>query len=437
LNNAYRFALFNALSFQIVLSTPMVLYAKSLNASATVVGIITGMMPMLAVLQIPAASHISRVGYKRFVFAGWGTRVMLIFVLALVPLSGGFLRADSRLALVLALLFGFNLSRGISSCAWLPWISSLVPAEIRGRYLARDAACVSLASSISFLVAGVCLGAEPKPWQFAVLFAFSGSMGVVSLVFLKRIPEGPMAEEYGGGKGPVPWGAMLRFPPFRKLLRVVLAWSAIYGAVNAFSVLYLKTTVGMSDNRILFATSVFYLGGLGSLWFLGSRLDGLGSKPVLTFAFAMWVVLLAGWGLLAAGAIRPGVLIVLGLQFFMGLFGALVTTSQTRLAMVVVPTMGRTHFLALFTVTGSVTLGISPIVWGIVIDALGRFQVVAGGLSLNRFSLFFVVGAVVMLVALAMARRLEEPQAAGLEELLRTVLIESPQRILVRLWPRG
>jgi hypothetical protein len=56
LNNAYFFSVFNALSFQLVLSSPMVLYAKSLHASATVLGIITGMMPLLTALQIPAAS---------------------------------------------------------------------------------------------------------------------------------------------------------------------------------------------------------------------------------------------------------------------------------------------------------------------------------------------------------------------------------------------
>mgnify|MGYP002128730596 CR=1 FL=1 len=35
---AFLFATFNALSFQVVLSSPMVLYAKSLGASATVLG---------------------------------------------------------------------------------------------------------------------------------------------------------------------------------------------------------------------------------------------------------------------------------------------------------------------------------------------------------------------------------------------------------------
>jgi hypothetical protein len=40
-----------------------------------------------------------------------------------------------------------------------------------------------------------------------VLFAFSGSMGVVSLVFLKRIPEGNGGDM--AGERAIPWGAML------------------------------------------------------------------------------------------------------------------------------------------------------------------------------------------------------------------------------------
>src|SRR6266436_5984702 len=113
LHNAFLFSFFNALSYQMVLSSPMVLYARTLGASATVLGIVAGMMPLLVIFQIPAASYIPRVGFKRFVYAGWGTRVMFIFAMALVALTGGFLDAKNRLALMLALLFCFNLSRGI------------------------------------------------------------------------------------------------------------------------------------------------------------------------------------------------------------------------------------------------------------------------------------------------------------------------------------
>ena len=39
--------------------------------------------------------------------------------------------------------------------------------------------------------------------------------------------------------------------------------------------------------------------------------------------------------------------------------------------------------------------------------------------------------------AAELARRLDEPKAASLEALLREILIQSPQRFWLRLWPRG
>jgi len=205
LHNAYLFSTFNALSYQIVLGSPMVLYAKTLGASATVLGIIIGMMPLLVIFQIPAASYIPRFGFKRFVFAGWGMRVMFIFAMALVPLTGAFLDAKNRLGLMLMLLFCFNLSRGISSCAWLPWITALVPAALRGRYLSRDQAVQNLASFFAFLVAAGCLAGESHALQFSVLFAYSAITGAISLSFLKRIPDAEMSEDVRGSKTRVPW----------------------------------------------------------------------------------------------------------------------------------------------------------------------------------------------------------------------------------------
>jgi MFS family permease len=434
--NAYVFALFNALSFQIVLSSPMVLYARSLNASATVLGLITGMMPLLVIFQIPAAAYIGRVGYKRFVYGGWGMRVLFICGLTLVPLTGVFLNATTQLALVLALLFAFNLSRGISSCAWLPWLTSLLPPDIRGRFLSREAAYVNLASFVSFILAAVCLWKKPGGWQFALLFGFSAAMGGISLVFLKRIPDAPLPEEIRTSKGPVPWGAMLRFGPFAKLLRVAVVWSLAYGGVQAFCVAFLRTGIGLAEGPILLLSSVFFLGGLGSLWFLGSRLDHLGSKPVLTFSFGASIGVMLGWMLLAGKVWPVGVTVVLVLQFLMGLLAALVQMSNTRLAMATIPVMGRTHFFALFSVVSNVALGLSPILWGLIIDAVGRNEWTWLNVHWTRYSIFFGGAATVMVLALFTARKVEEPSAASMEELLKEIL-QSPQRVLVRLWPRS
>lgn len=438
LHHAFWFATFNALSFPIVIGAPMILYAKTLGASATVLGVIAGMMPLLVIFQIPAASHVSRVGYKRFVYAGWGMRVLFIGGMAVVPLLGGVLDPTARLVLLLLLLFAFNLSRGISSCAWLPWIAALVPETVRGRYLARDAACVNLASFVVVVLAAFALGAQPAAWQFSVLFILSAVMGGTSLVFLKRIPDVEVpAEAQRNSHEPVPWLAISQHPPFRKLLRVNVVWPLAVGGLGAFTIAWLKTQAGLSEGQVLLVSSAAYLGGLSSLWLLGPRLDRLGSRPVMMFCMAGWVVIVAGWMALAGRALQPTLPILLALQFLMGLAAALVNMSNVRLAMAIIPVMGRDHFFALYSVVGSLAMGLSPILWGVLIDSLRGLDLVWHGFAVNRYSVFFALTGLGFLVSLGLCARLEEPKAASMEALLRDLLIESPQRVWVRLWPKA
>jgi len=129
--------------------------------------------------------------------------------------------------------------------------------------------------------------------------------------------------------------------------------------------------------------------------------------------------------------------LVLILQFLMGLLAALVQMANTRLAMAIIPVMGRNHFFAIYSVIGNVVLGLAPIGWGLLIDAVGNHSPVWLGLSWNRYTVFFAAVAFAFLLALALARRLEEPQAASMEELLREILFQSPQRFWLRFWPRG
>ena len=376
MRNAWRFAAFNGLSFQIVLGSPMILYAKTLNANATVLGIIAGMMPLMVIFQIPAAQYINRIGYKRFVLAGWGTRTLFTFGMVLVPLATPFLDITTRLVLMLALLFCFNLVRGISSCAWLPWITHLVPENNRGRYVSGDAAMANLGSFLTIIISAACLGEHPHAWQFAVIFAFSALMGVVSLMYLNRVPDVPISEEVRSSSQPVPWLEILRHPPFQRLLRFVMVWSLAYGGFTTFIVAFLKTETGLTEAKVLFVTSVAFLGGLSSLWLLGHRLDHVGSKPILNLSLCVWLLIVVGWVALAGGALAAHLPLILVLQFLMGLFTALIGMANSRLAMAIIPPMGRNHFFVMYSVFASVTLGLAPILWGLIIDLIGKLVLV-------------------------------------------------------------
>jgi len=71
----------------------------------------------------------------------------------------------------------------------------------------------------------------------------------------------------------------------------------------------------------------------------------------------------------------------------MGLLAALVQMSNTRLAMAIVPVMGRNHFFAIYSVVNNVTLGLAPIGWGLLIDAVGTRSPIWLGLAWNRFTI--------------------------------------------------
>ena len=436
MKNAWRFALYNGLSFQIVLGSPMILYAKTLQANATVLGIIAGMMPLMVIFQIPAAQYIDRVGYKRFVLAGWGTRTLFTVGMALVPLAGGVLDVTTQLVLLLALLFGFNLVRGISSCAWLPWITHLVPENSRGRYVSGDTAMANLGSFLTIVISGLCLGARPQAWQFTVIFAFSAVMGGLSLLFLNRVPDVPITGAVRQSSQPVPWLDMLRHPPFRRLLRFVLVWSVAYGGFTTFTVAFMKAGTGLGEAQILFLTSVAFLGGLSSLWLLGHRLDHVGSKPILALSLVGWLVISASWIALAGWTSQCWLLVILALQFLMGLFAALVGMANSRLAMATIPVKGRNHFFALYSVFANVSLGLAPILWGLLIDIVGRHHFRFLGIEWNHYSVFYLLVLLVFALALVLAGRLHEPKAASLESLLTDLMVESPQRLWLRLWTR-
>jgi MFS family permease len=146
---------------------------------------------------------------------------------------------------------------------------------------------------------------------------------------------------------------------------------------------------------------------------------------------------MAGWIAAAGGAIATRIWLLAALQFSMGLLAALVQMANTRLAMAVIPVMGRNHFFAIYSVVANVTLGLAPVMWGLMIDAVGNWSAVWMGLRWTRFTIFFAAVALAYAATLVFARRLDEPKAASMEVLLREILMQSPLRFWLRFWPRG
>ena len=397
----------NALSFQIILGAPMILYAKSLGATSTVVGVLAAFTPLMTVLQLPAAKWLPVFGYKRFVLMGWGLRTVFIFLVAAVPLLF-FLNNVAKLSLLIAALFVFNFLRGIASTAWMPWIAALIPEEEKAVFLSRDQIFMFCGALISLFCSALLMGGDVVAGEYAMVFLVSALTGTAALFFINRIPDVCGAEQMRKSSQPVPWRQILFHPPFFSLLLFNLSFVIVVGSLGVFTVEYLHEFPEFSVSKVLYLTGISFLGALVSLPFLGRLLERLGVKPLLAGALILFGGAIAGWFLIAAGVIPCKWHVICLLNFICGAAGASFNVANAKIIFAIMPQMGRNHFFALFSVISSLGLGASPIVWGISLDFIGTYEVVTGALHWKRHSVYFAVLFLLNLLTLWQVHRLQE-----------------------------
>jgi hypothetical protein len=244
--------------------------------------------------------------------------------------------------------------------------------------------------------------------EYAAVFGIGLLSALVSLGFVRLIPEAESAEERKQSGVPVPWSAMLRFPPFAKLLWFTTIYMTVIGSLGVFTVEYLVVRGKFSESMILLLSAWSFVGALAGLAITAPRLDATGSKPWLRHGLVIMALVIFGWFLLASGLLPGWPALVAALNFFGGVAGAIFGVANTRITMGSVPAMGRNHFFALFTVVSGLGLGGAPMVWGAMLDTLGTLDVVLGAMTINRYSVYFAVLVVLAGLALRLIPGLHE-----------------------------
>jgi MFS family permease len=413
--NVHWFNLMNALSFQIIQGAPLILYAKSIGASSTIIGVLAAFTPILTMLQWPAAKYLPVYGYKRFALAGWSLRLVFVFLVALVPLMG-FLDSASKLVLLVVSLFAFNTLRGFASAAWMPWIAGLIPDEARAEFISRDQVALFAGSLISLVISSFMLSGDISPWEFSLVFFVSALAGFLSLVFIKKIPEVSADDDLSKASRPVPWREMLFHPPFFALLIFNLLFVLVVGSLGVFTIEYLHEFPGFDVSQVLILTGISFIGSLAALPFVGRLVERYGAKPVLAVSLCLISLVIAGWFLAAAGILPCSKRLVGALNFLSGMAGAAFNVANGRLALATMPVMGRNHFCAMFSVITSLGLGAAPVAWGISLDVIGTYEVVTGVFHWKRHSIYFAVLFLLNIFTILQTRRLREHVPGGLEK---------------------
>ena len=426
IHNAYLFQAFNAVSWQICLGSPLILFARELGAPAVVLGLLAGLAPLTSTLQLMVAPHAERIGYRRLLLSGWSARVATLIFLTLLPLTAAFLEPAVVIGLLILIMLAFTTLRGIATCAWLPWITAIVPRSLRGLYLSRDRTYISIASVAALTVSGLILIDSDNMRAFAAVFGLSFLGGAVSLYFLRRMPEPPADTPAIQPHARSRWRDLLRDGPFLRLLTFSAVVQLCVLSTATFVTIFVREEVGLSDGIILWLAAGASLVGILALHLLRGRADRFGSRPFLGVAFLWWTIYYLAWFLLAAYPVGAAWLVAPALLLAAGFFAAMYELALTRLLM---NTVGdrpdTTQYFALQSVIVSLIAGAAPILWGWLLDHLHGVSVSIGRMQLDGYAIFFGLQWLLLGVVLIALEQVKEGDATPTRMLLRRVLVSA------------
>lgn len=406
--NFHWFNFYNSVCFQIILGAPTVLLAKDLGANSLILGLIAAFTPLMTILQLPAARHLGAFSYRSFALLGWGLRSLFIATSAIVPLLF-FFSNEVRLGLLLTSLFFFNLLRGISSAAFLPWITNLVSAPIRGRFISVDHTFINAGSLLTMLLSAYLMKGYVEQWKYSLVLWVSVIGAAVSLLYLRLIPDTKHEETAARSSESVSLGTMMRLTPYRNWILFSLLFVMVAGGLGVFPVEYLRVQAHFSPSLIYGLSAFTFLGPMLILQWLGVRVDRFGSIPFIRISVFMFGVVLSVWFAMSAGVISPSWWLVLLLNFVGGSAMAAFNMANGHLWMAVVPEQGKNHYFAMATVITSFAAGVAPLFWGWLLDALGNLDLMEGPFHFRRHSIYFLGITLLSLLSLIVSWILIEP----------------------------
>ncbi len=402
LRTLLTFSFTNAMCWLIALGTPMVLLAGELGATTVEVGLAYTAVFLTLPLQVLATATLPRFGYKRQMIFAWSTRTFFL----LVPLGLAILAPfDDTRTPVYALLGSvvcFALFRALGSCAVMPWIYSLVPEPIRGRYFATDQSITGAAGVGTLVLCSALFVLLPNftaaAWQYG--FALLGSL--LSIALLTSLPDvaRPAATTVPQIIRETP-SRCLRPGDFRFYVGFMVAANMVMTAFPPFIAYYLKVSQNWPSDRILLFTALQYVGNVAAAFFVRSQLDRTGVKPFFRLALVGQVVLMVFWIHYVLGAPLIGYLIPVA---YFG-FGATITAwNAAHLSYLprVCPEPSRALAISIHSSVVGVLGGLAPILWGLFLKAPGA----NAGMPPHRFALYLAITAGVQIILFILVSRL-------------------------------
>jgi len=428
---ALVFGFFNALTWQIGIGTPMVLFAQQLGASSFQVGLAYSFVFLLTPVQVVATALLPRFGFKRVSLGGWGARSVFLAVPVWLALLAPETGRPWMVNTLIWSVFLFCLFRSIGAAAMTSWFYGFLPPGVRGRYFASDQMLSGIAGVGTLIACAALFALLPIYTALLVQYVIALVGSTLSYYSLKKLPDVEKPEK-------ISLGSVLRDTPrhmfaptdFRSYLWCAVTFAAITTSIPPFAAYYLAVAGQRGPGEIMLFEVLRYSGVILGAFLIRGRIDAHGARPFFLVGLGLYaVVAVVWWVYLQQG--MDGMTVLFAVYFLVGLAAVCWNVANLNYLPKVVPVDERALFVSIHGAVTSCLGGSAPILWGLFMRTTGPDG--APGISTGVFQIYFVVllaGAGVLAI---WVQRLREDAAQQVEPLLSGRELLRPFRAAVSL----
>jgi len=421
-----RFLIFsacNVVSWFSLVGPVLVLFGREIHMPPSWIGFLISFMPLSMVLVLVTIPLVTRFGPKKLMITTWVLRNLVACAVFFIPWA---LRTHGERAawtVLLAAVLGFCVIRAAGVGGWFPWLHDVVPDREQSRFFSTEMALAQLCIVAVTLVQSFVLRGDPGVGHFLAINSFGIAAGLLSAVWLARVPGGHATYDPGVTMSSfasymVAWRdrSYMYFVATTSLCFSCFAW------INASIVLYMRDALGFAGTPIMLIMAGGNLSVLLTVHFWGRYADHSGTGKAGLLAMIGHSLGALAFLLLPPGApwsawLLPPTLVATTL------LGAAYWTLAHRYMLSIVDKEHKVGFTNVWVLGTALSMGVTPIAAGYVIEHFG----------LLGFRAAFAISGVVGLAA-GLANYLvvhsRKPLRHSLDELVNPIL---PVRTLARI----
>ncbi|NOY09029.1 MAG: hypothetical protein GXP33_09325 [Spirochaetes bacterium] len=383
----YIFTFFNVLSFLLISSNIIILYALKLGAGSFIIGLLSSFIQIAYLFMLPGRALITKAGAVKLMGRFWALRYLMMLPVLVTPLLYYNGLHKAALYILILSVLGFNISRGIAITSYNPIIGQLAGTKDRGVFLSRIQIIThTIVISLGIIMA-ISLGNRAPLFRYALFIAAGITAGLIGCYFIFKLPE--LKGSASVLTEPLSRSFILSIKDkgFRKFITVLLLSSLAMSMLAPFIIVYFKKIYQNTDSQIIFFTVFGGLGALSMAVINGFMIDRIGSKPlILIYSFITSAIIIP---LIISPVFKTAVseYIFAGLIFFLSYMGTngILNTSQNYFLASIKP-QERLNLGIIYFLTMGVSGAIGSLAGGTVLQAL---QNILNSSNVDVFRLYF------------------------------------------------